>query len=223
MHNRWVTFDCFGTLVDWNTGFFTLLKPQFGIQTGAVIRAYHQFESDLEAARSHRSYCDVLAGALTLASKKVGVPISEREAGRLSEGWASLPLFADVEEMLGSLKALGCRLAVLTNCDDKLFAQTQRAFKRPFDLVVTAEQVGAYKPSPAHFRHFEAVTGVIGRDWVHVANSWRHDIAPAHSLGIKCVWLDREKTGEDERLASARVESAGEVSKIVGELYANAA
>jgi 2-haloacid dehalogenase len=121
------------------------------------------------------------------------------------------------------MKALGCRLAVLTNCDDRLIAQTERAFQRPFDLVVTAEQVSSYKPLPEHFHRFAAVTGVTGRDWVYVACSWHHYIAPAHRLGIQCIWLDRERTDEDERRASARVESATEVSRIVGALYAKAA
>jgi 2-haloacid dehalogenase len=219
MHSRWTTFDCFGTLIDWNTGFSSLLTPQFGLQTAAVVHAYHQFERDLEAARPHRLYCDVLAGALTLAAKRVGVAISESEARRLPERWASLPLFADVENMLEDLRAMGCRLGVLTNCDDDLFARTERAFRRRFDLVVTSERVGAYKPSPAHFRHFSEITGVARRDWVHVACSWYHDIAPAHSLDLKCVWLDRDRTGHDERMASVRVESAADVSRLVGELF----
>lgn len=223
MDIQWVTFDCFGTLVDWNTGFASLLTPRFGIQTAAVIQAYHQFERDLEAARPHRLYRDVLADALMLAAARVGMPISESEAYSLPERWSSLPLFADVEDMLGNLRAMGCHLGVLTNCDDELFTRTQRAFRRPFDLVVTAERVGAYKPSLAHFRHFAEATDVARRDWVHVACSWYHDVAPAHSLDIKCVWLDRERTGDDERMASARVESAAEVSRLVGELYGNAA
>src|SRR6185503_4634166 len=214
---RWVTFDCFGTLVDWNGGFASLLRPRFGVRTEVVIQAYHQFERDLEAAQPHRLYRDVLANALMLAAAKVGVPVSESEAHTLPERWGSLPVFADVEEMLGSLRAMGCRLGVLTNCDDELFARTQQAFRRPFDLVVTAERVGAYKPAPAHFRHFAEVTGVARRDWVHVACSWYHDVAPAHSLEIKCIWLDRERTGDDERMASARVESAAGVSGVVRE------
>jgi 2-haloacid dehalogenase len=223
MHTRWVTFDCFGTLVDWNTGFWRLLTPLFGSQTGEVMRAYHQFERELEAERPHRLYRDVLSAALSRAAEALGLSISESEARTLPEGWESLPVFADVEDMLGNLRAMGCRIAVLTNCDDELFAQTQRAFRRPFDLVVTAEQVRAYKPSPKHFERFAEVAGVSRHDWVHVACSWHHDIAPARILGIQRVWLDRERTGEDGRAASARVESATEVGRIVGQLYDNAA
>jgi len=112
-------------------------------------------------------------------------------------------------------------LAVLTNCDDDLFAQTQRNFRQPFDLVITAEQVGDYKPSLKHFRKFAEVTGATSRDWMHVACSWFHDIAPARSLGIPRVWLDRDKTGEDPGTATARMESAAEVCAVIRNIYAN--
>lgn len=112
---------------------------------------------------------------------------------------------------------------MLTNCDDALFAQTERAFQKPFDLVITAEQVGAYKPSPKHFERFAEVTGVSRQNWVHVACSWYHDITPARLLGIHRVWLDRDKTEHDERAASARVESAAKVGRVVRQLYENAA
>jgi len=187
------------------------------------MRAYHYFECELEAARPHRLYREVLSAALLRASAAVGVSISEVCARTLPEGWASLPVFPDVEKMLGSLRAMGCRLAVLTNCDDDLFAQTERAFQQPFDLVITAEQVGAYKPSSRHFERLAEVAGVSRHDWVHVACSWYHDIAPARMLGIQRVWLDRDTTGHDERAASARVESAADVGQVVRQLYENVA
>ena len=223
MSTRWVTFDCFGTLVDWNTGFANLLTPLFGSQTSAAMRAYHHWERELEAGRPHRLYREVLSAALLRAAEAVGVSLSEECACALPEGWGSLPVFPDVENMLASLRAMGCRLAVLTNCDNDLFSQTERAFQQPFDLVITAEQVGAYKPSPKHFERFAAATGTTRRDWVHVACSWYHDILPARRLRIQRVWLDRDKTGHDERAASARIESATEVGQIVGQLYANSA
>jgi len=223
MNTRWVTFDCFGTLVDWNTGFSNLLTPLFGSQTPDVMRAYHHFERELEAERPHRLYREVLSVALLRAAAAVGVSISEGRARTLSDGWSLLPVFPDVENMLGSLRAMSCRLAVLTNCDDVLFAQTESAFRQPFDLVITAEQAGAYKPSSRHFERFAEVAGVSRQDWVHVACSWYHDITPARMLGVQRVWLDREKTGHDERAASARVESAADVGQVIRDLYENAA
>jgi len=218
MNTQWVTFDCFGTLVDWNTGFSQLLTPLFGPQTSDVIRAYHQFERELQTGRSYCLYRDVLAAGLSRAAAAAGVPISENSVRVLPERWGSLPVFADVEPMLGSLRAMGCHLAVLTNCDDDLFEQTQRAFRQPFDLVVTAEQVGAYKPADRHFERFVELSEVSRQDWVHVACSWYHDIAPACKLGIQRVWLDRDRTGEDERTASVRVESATKIGRIVRQM-----
>ena len=215
MRTRWVTFDCFGTLVDWNGGFAGILRPLFGARTAEVVAAYHEFERKLEAEKPHRLYKDVLAGALTLATEKCGMKISESEARALPKAWGTMPVFADTEGMLAGLRAMDCRLAVLTNCDQDLFAQTQRNFVKPFDLVITAEQVRDYKPSLAHFSKFAEVTGATPHDWVHVACSWYHDIAPANALGIPRIWLDRDLTGDDASAATARVESASEVCAAV--------
>jgi 2-haloacid dehalogenase len=125
--------------------------------------------------------------------------------------------------MLASLRARDCRLAVLTNCDEDLFEQTHRCFRQPFDLVVTAERVRDYKPSLAHFHAFSQATCVAPDNWVHVACSWHHDIAPARVLGIKRIWLDREGTSEDAGAASAHVRSALEVAETVKRLYEAAA
>jgi 2-haloacid dehalogenase len=217
---RWVTFDCFGTLVDWNRGFETIVKPLANERSGEVIAAYHRFERVLEAERPHRLYKDVLTAALLAAAATVELPITEAMARSLPASWGSMPVFDDVEPMLEGLRTAGYRLAVLTNCDEDLFARTQRSFRRPFDLVVTAERVGSYKPAPGHFLHFAHQTGVGRSDWVHVANSWFHDIAPACELGITSVWLDRDRTGEDRASASAYVQSAGDVLAAIAAISA---
>jgi 2-haloacid dehalogenase len=216
---RWVTFDCFGTLVDWLSGFSAILRPLFGERTEEVVRAYDPFERALEAETPHRLYKDVLAAALTRAAEHVGVPLSEPQARRLPQQWGTMRVFADVEPMLSALREHGYRLAILTNCDEDLFAETQRAFRRPFDLVVTAERVADYKPSLAHFRYFARVSGAKPGEWVHVANSWFHDITPAREFGIPRVWLDRDATGQDPAGASARVRSAADVPGAVARLF----
>ena len=215
---RWVTFDCFGTLVDWRSGFAAILTPVFGDKTPDAMRVYDRFERILEAETPHRQYRDVLTAGLLRAAEDIGVPLSESQARRLPEQWGTMPLFADVEPMLAGLRAEGCRRAVLTNCDEDLFAETQRAFRAPFDLVVTAERVRDYKPSPTHFRYFSRTSGVRTGDWVHVANSWYHDIAPARDLGIPRIWLDRDDTGEDPAAASMRVRTAAQASEAIAAL-----
>ena len=219
---RWVTFDCFGTLIDWLSGFSAILTPLFGDKTVEVVRVYDRFERALEAETPHRLHKDVLAAGLLRAAEDVGVPLSEAPARRLPQQWGTMPVFDDVEPMLAGLRADGCRLAVLTNCDEDLFAETQRAFRVPFDLVVTADRVADYKPSLAHFRYFSRVSGVKDGGWVRVANSAYHDIAPARALGIPRVWLDRDDTGEDPATASARVRSATHVREAVAGLFRSA-
>ena len=208
MPNRWVTFDCFGTLVDWHTGFTTILRAFAGERVGDLLTAFHWHERAIEAERPHRLYKDVLATAIKRAAEEIGMSVSDEQVMALPRHWGSLPVFADVEPALAGLRAEGYRLAVLTNCDDDLFAQTQKSFRKPFDLVVTAEQVKDYKPSHSHFRQFFRMSGVDMVDWVHVACSWFHDIAPAHEYGAKRVWVDRDRTGQDPDGASARLPDA---------------
>jgi 2-haloacid dehalogenase len=212
----WITFDCFGTLVDWHAGFDSILAPLAGARTPALLDAYHRVEPLTQAEEPHRCYKDVLAVSLRSAAHEVGVPMSEVQARALSDSWRRLPVFQDVEPMLAALRASGFSLGVLTNCDDDLFAQTQRTFVRPFDSVVTAEQVGTYKPALGHFRRF--ADRVQPDAWIHVACSWRHDIEPAHQFGIPRIWLDRDRTGDDPAVASAHIQSAAEVAAAIESL-----
>jgi 2-haloacid dehalogenase len=227
---RWVTFDCFGTLVDWQSGFSALLSSLGGARTEDLVRAYHEIEPVVEADTPHRSYKEVLATSLQRAGRQVGVEFTPAQANALSRSWEMLPVFEDVEPMLAGLRAMGCRLAVLTNCDEDLFARTERSFRMPFDLVVTAERVRDYKPAPTHFRFFSRSSGVADRDWVHIAASWFHDILPTGHLGLNRVWLDRDGARENAVTAAPRPESAangglirvrsgGEVCDAVARLY----
>jgi 2-haloacid dehalogenase len=201
--------------VDWQTGFSNLIAPIAGPRTPDIVDAYHVSERLVERDPPHRSYKDVLATSLSRAATSRGLRLSDRDARTIERSWGSLPIFDDVEPMLAELRRNGWRLAVLTNCDDDLFEVTHRAFRSPFDLFVTAERVRGYKPAPWHFSAFHQITRVSRCNWVHVACSWYHDIAPASALGINSVWLDRERTGEDATIASARVFSGTEVASAV--------
>ena len=111
----------------------------------------------------------------------------------------SVHLFEDVEAMLAELRSQGFRLAVLTNCHDRVFEAIHRRFAKPFDLFVTAERVRGYKPCRWHFRAFELLTRVARHDWVHVGCSVYHDVAPAEAFGVKGVWLDRHPSTRGAR------------------------
>ena len=214
---RWITFDCYGTLVDWQTGFVSALRPLAGDRAEDVARAYHRHERIVERHQPHRSYKDVLVRSLVRAAADCGVTITAAAATALPQAWASMPIFDDVEAMLAELRRQGWRLAVLTNCDDDLFAMTQRTFRAPFDFALTAERVRGYKPALWHFRAFERLTRVERRNWVHVACSVYHDIAPAQAHGIQSVWLDRERVGEGAA-PSAHVYSAADVPGAIARL-----
>jgi len=216
--HRWVSFDCFGTLVDWQAWFTEVLGPLGSEAAADVIRAYHAHERLVERDYPHRSYKEVLAIALSRAMAERGAILSPQDARTIvQQAWPAMRLFDDVEDMLAGLRSRGYRLAVLTNCDEDLFAITHRLFRVPFDLVLTAERVRGYKPERWHFRGFEMLTRVARANWVHVANSWYHDIAPARALGVRHVWLDRDRTGEEPG-ASIRVLNAIEVAGVIESL-----
>ena len=216
---RWITFDCFGTLVDWQAGFAAALRPIVGDRTRDVLRAYHVHERTVEREQPHRAYKDVLVTALMRAADDCGVPLSRTAARALPDAWPSIRPFGDVEAMLAELRLRGCRLAVLTNCDEDLFQVTHRLFSEPFDFVLTAERIRGYKPAQWHFRGFQRLMRVARQDWVHVANSWYHDISPTQMLGIQHVWLDRDRTGET-CVAASHVYSTGDVVDAVERLLA---
>jgi 2-haloacid dehalogenase len=130
----------------------------------------------------------------------------------------SLRLFDDAEAMLAELRLHGFRLGVLTNCDDREFEAIHRTFARPFDLFVTSNRVGGYKPSRWHFRAFELITRVARHDWVHVGCSVYHDVGPAEAFGVSGVWLDRHRTAEDPCATSAHVRSTANLVDIVVDL-----
>ena len=215
---RWMTFDCFGTLVDWQTAFAAALGPIAGDKTADVMRTYYGHERLMERGQPHRAYKDVMATALVHASREHGVELPVSAARTLEAAWPSMRLFDDVEPMLEELRATGWRLALLTNCDDDLFALTHGLFRVPFDFILTSERVRGYKPESWHFRGFERLVGATRRNWVHVANSVYHDIAPAQSLGIQHVWLDRDRTGEAGAAPDVHVYSAADVPEAVRRL-----
>ncbi len=218
MGSPWITFDCYGTLVDWHTGFSRIMGPLVGERTKELLHAYHDFERQVEAERPYRSYKDVLTTSLLRAARKVRVPLSEAQARTLPQSWAALPVFADVEPALSELRSAGYKLGVLTNCDDDLFEQTNRRFRQPFDMVITAERIADYKPSLSHFRQFSQLSGVAPANWIHVACSWFHDLVPARELGIARIWLDRDLTGEDPTIATRRLTSATDLARTVKQL-----
>jgi 2-haloacid dehalogenase len=205
--DKWLTFDCYGTIADWNTCMREAIEPVAGAGAAAVLAAYHQAELVVEAGPSWRPYRDVLTAGLALAARRAGVPLSGADAGAFVAAWPRMTVFPDVGPALRDLARDGWRFAILTNCDDDLFASTAPKLPIAFDLVVTAEQVRSYKPELGHFRKFAETTGATSANWIHIANSWVLDILPAARMGLRSIWVDRDLTGHPAKLAERRITS----------------
>ena len=204
MSERWLTFDCFGTLVDWQTGMSDALKPVAGSDHERLLSAYHAEE--LVAEHDYKPYREVLQVALRRAADSTGIPLADTDDRALVDAWGALPVYPDVGPALQAARDAGWSLCALTNCDDDLFAETKRTLPVQFDLVVTAQQVGAYKPELAHFRRFAEQTGATRANWIHCACSWIHDVLPASRMGIRSLWIDRDRTGHPAAQATRRAE-----------------
>jgi 2-haloacid dehalogenase len=203
--DRWLTFDCYGTIADWNSCMLSALSPVAGADAAALLAAYHRAEAILEAGPRWRPYREILTEGLALAAARTGVALPDGASTALVDAWPSMSIFPDVDEALSDLVRSGWRLAVLTNCDDDLFATTAEKLPSPAEVVVTAEQVRSYKPDLGHFRRFAELTGATPASWIHVANSWVHDISPASRMGLRSVWLDRDRTGHPAKFAERRI------------------
>jgi 2-haloacid dehalogenase len=206
MSRDWVTFDCYGTLADWLGGMRGALARHVGPEDAErLLHAYHDLEAEVEAQRPAPPYREVLVETLRRAAEREGVALPPGAERTLVEHWGELPIFDDVGAALGALREAGWSLAILSNCDDDLLATTLERMPVPFDVCVTAEQVGSYKPDPGHWRTFaERTDGDRGR-WVHAAQSWFHDIDTAAELGLPRVWVDRLDSGEDASRATVRI------------------
>jgi 2-haloacid dehalogenase len=215
---RWLTFDCYGTIADWNTCMLGALEPVAGTHAESLLAAYHRAEAILEAGPQWRPYRDILTEGLGLAARWTGITVKPDQAGALAAAWPGMPVFPDVAEALGTLASFGWRLAILTNCDDDLFAATAANLPVSFEVVVTAEQVRSYKPDLGHFRKFAELTGATPANWIHVANSWVHDISPAARMGLRSVWVDRDRTGHPAKFAERRVTTMRRLPETVADV-----
>jgi 2-haloalkanoic acid dehalogenase type II len=188
-----VTFDCYGTLVDWVTGIreaFAAAARRAGaaVDPGAVLGAYAEVEPAVQA-EGYRSYRAVLEETARRVAARLGLALREAEAGFLAASLPGWRPFPDTNPALERLVRAGYALGILSNIDDDLLAATRRHLTVPFELVVTAQQVRAYKPARPHFTTARAAVG--GRRWLHAAQSYFHDVVPARELGIPHAWINR--------------------------------
>jgi 2-haloacid dehalogenase len=188
---RWATFDCYGTLIDWNAGIGGALERLWGVeQAPELLERYHELEPEVQAEQ-YRSYGEVLTLTLERVAQEVGYGIPEGESGILAHSLPSWPPFPEVSDALRELRRRGWNIVILSNTDRSLIIESEKQIGVPFDLAIVAEDVRSYKPAPAHWEHFFEATTAEKEHHVHVAASLFHDIAPARELGLRSVWINR--------------------------------
>jgi 2-haloacid dehalogenase len=191
MRDRWATFDCYGTLVDWFGGVrMTLARLWPDVDADALLDHYHRLEP---AAQSGRGipYRQVMAETLTGVAEAEGLNIPEGEGDALAVGLPAWPVFPDVPGGLLGLRDTGWKLAILSNTDADLLDDSLTAIGVPVDVRIVASEVGSYKPAFGHWEAFFRETGADRARHVHVAASLFHDVEPCAQLGLPCVWINR--------------------------------
>jgi 2-haloalkanoic acid dehalogenase type II len=195
---RWdvITFDCYGTLIDWEAGIAGALRAALAaggvtVDPDRVLAVYHGVEPAVQAER-FQTYRDVLAESARRVAARLGWALPGGQASFLADSLPGWTPFADTNGALDRLARAGYRLGILSNVDDDLLAGSRRHFTVAFDpaLIITAQQVRSYKPGPAHFEAARARLG--GQRWLHAAQSYFHDVVPARSLGIPVAWINRK-------------------------------
>jgi 2-haloacid dehalogenase len=199
MAERWATFDCYGTIVDWNAGIRGELEKLFGVEhADRLLARYHELEPEIQAENPGHSYREVLTLALERLEEEVGLTLPEGETSALARSLPSWPVFEDAHDALTEAQDRGWRLAILSNTDRDLIEASMVAIGVEFDDAIVAGDIGSYKPAHGHWEAFRKQHG-DAVEHVHVAQSLFHDIEPAKELGLPSVWINRLGEPDDPR------------------------
>ena len=221
---EWLSFDCYGTLVDWESGIYASVDGvlrSHGVRRSRaeVLALFSDIEPRVQDSETYLQYRRVLHRVMELIGTELGIRFAESELDGLADTLPNWPIFPDVTEALNALRTR-YKLAVISNVDDDLFAGTAEALGIDFDAVVTAEQARGYKPNLRNFDLASARMAVEKEAWLHVAESLFHDIGPANQLGIKSAWVDRDGRGGGTRRTDAVpdlvVRDLAELAKMAG-------
>ena len=212
---RFITFDCYGTLIDWEAGILGALRSAIGLSVGEEGRAldvYSRVEPEIQA-RGYQKYREVLREVLACIAAEFGREVPSGKEYAIADSIRDWQPFPDTVQALCELKQR-LKLGIISNIDDELFAQTQKHLQVTFDLVVTAEQVGAYKPSLRNFAMAEQRGKLDRKTWLHAAESLFHDVAPANQLGIRSVWVNRRQGKQNAATKVVDVKPTMEVASL---------
>ncbi len=195
--DRWATFDCYGTLIDWMGGIrgtLASLWPDADAET--LLSRYHAVEPAVQAGRGI-PYKAVMAEALARVATAEGLAVPAGREGALGASLPTWPVFPEVPGSLSELRARGWRLGILSNTDPDLLDESLAAIGVPVDLRVVASDIGSYKPAFGHWESFFTQTGADRSRHVHVGASLFHDVQPCAALGLPCVWINRQAEASD--------------------------
>ncbi|MCZ8392631.1 haloacid dehalogenase type II [Achromobacter xylosoxidans] len=196
---QWLTFDCYGTLIQWDEGLQAAVArilaashgPQRAPTPAQFLRTYDEHEHRLERTPPHRRFADITREALRLTMHDLGLAYRPQDAALLTDSISAMPPFPEVVDTLALLKRAGFRLCIISNTDDAIIAGNVAQLGGHVDRVATAEQAGAYKPSRRIFAHAHDSLGVTPDQVVHICASPHLDHAAARDIGFRCVWIDR--------------------------------
>jgi 2-haloacid dehalogenase len=194
--DRWATFDCYGTLIDWNGGIGRELERLFVAEHVArLLHGYHELERRYQRERPAASYREVLTVSLARLAAQEGLTVDPAEDDALARSLPAWEPFPEVRPALEEARARGWKLAILSNTDRDYIDASLEQIGVEFEFEIVASEIGSYKPAPKHWQAFDEKIGVSPDAHVHVAASLFHDIAPATALGLRTVWINR--LGED--------------------------
>lgn len=214
-----VTFDVYGTLIDWEDGIYRAFKREadrdgFTIDKDVIIPLFHEISREIESG-SYELYAEVLRRTALEIAKRIGWPLEPSRSGFLPDSVQRWMPFKETPAQLRKFTKL--QTGLISNIDDKLLGQTRRHIQVDFDLVVTAQQVRSYKPDPAHFKECERRVGGK-RGWVHIAASHYHDIEPCVKAKVPVIWVNRHKEvlEPNQKKPTAEVKTLLDAAKLLG-------
>ena len=217
---QWVTFDVYGTLIDWESGVVDAFKKEaaradFTIKdTDELIAMFHEISRDVEGG-SYELYAEVLRRTVVEITKRLDWALEPSRSGFLPDSVQRWPAFRETNPQLKKL-VKKFQTGLISNVDDKLLGQTRRHIPHDFDLVVTAQQVRSYKPDPAHFKEFARRIGGK-KGWVHVASSYYHDVEPCLKEKVPVIWVNRRgEELEGRKKPDAEVKTLKEAGEVLG-------
>ena len=216
---NFVTFDVYGTLIDWETGVYDAFSKEaerdgYTLSRDELLELFLQIQQEIKAG-SYELYAEVLRRTAVQISRQLGWPLEPSRSGFLPD---SVPRWPAFRETNAQLERFGKKfeVGILSNIDDKLLGATRRHFRVDFDLVVTAQQVRSYKPDPVHFKECARRIG-SKKGWVHIACSYETDVAPLLKMKVPVIWVNRHNEKLDGRKApSATVKNFRDAAKKLG-------